>query len=276
MNFRSLMRTYNRLSLPKKVACGVAAFAGVGALIGIPVLSLNPVRPPTVINEDAYYKSQIKDQSLGGENIAPSQPANINTTAPAEIPVDSSQSAQMPVDSSKPAQIPIDSSKPDDLPIDSSKSASISGSNSSLGSNSFGPDTSDIPSNIGENSPRLSRIGTAGNTNNPYSKSMSSSYTPSGSLSANPYNASTTVSSPGNTTLNTRYSLPIPASANSYSLQPSQGNVYTKPNSGADSDSQKNSLPAAGTLSSTTSGASEDSNQPLPTTSAGSSKGGNR
>ena len=271
MNFRSLIRIYNRLSLPKKVASGVAAFAGVGALIGIPVLSLNPVRPPTVINEDAYYKSQIKDQSLSGENVPPSQPANINTTTPAEIPVDSSQSAQMPANSSKPDQMPIDSSQPDDQPLDSSKSASIPGSNSSLGSNSFGPDTSDIPSNIGENSPRLSRIGTA--DNNPYSKSMSSPYTPSGSLSANPYNASTTVSSPGNTTLNTRYSLPIPASANSYSLQPSLGNVYTNPNSGANSDSQRNSLPAAGTLSST-SGASEDSNQPTPTTSAGSANGG--
>lgn len=260
MNFRSLIRIYNRLSLPKKVASGVAAFAGVGALIGIPVLSLNPVRPPTVINEDAYYKSQIKDQSLGGD-IAPSPATtNLNTTSPAEIPIDSSQSAQMPVDSSK--------------------SASIPGSNSSLGNNSFGLDTSDIPSNIGENSPRLSRIGTAGNPNNPYSKSISSSYTPSGSLSANPYNASTTVSSPGGTTLNTRYSLPTPTSANPYSLQPSQGNVYTNPSSGADSGTPTNSVGTTSIPSTSASagggGASEDSNQPTPTTSAGSANGADR
>lgn len=251
MNFRSLTRTYNRFSLPKKVAIGGVAIAGIGALIGIPVLTLNPMRPPTVINEDAYYKSQVTDPSLGGGNTASSPVApNLDTATPADIP-NSSDSAQTPTDSSNSAQTSIDSTK-----------SAIPGSNSNLGSNSFGIDTSDVPSNIGENSPRLSRIGTGGNTQNPYSNSyskrLSNSYTPSGSLSSNPYNASSSLpknySSPGDTSLRTRYSLPIPASSNTYNLQPSPGNVYSNPNTQASTGAGNNSLTESGTPPTSTSG----------------------
>lgn len=266
MNFQSLIRTYNRFSLPKKLATGVAAIAGVGALIGIPVLSLNPVRPPTEINEDAYYKTQVKDQSLAGENIAPSQSnTNLDSTTPTEIPIYPSNSAQ-PIDSNS-AQVP-DSSNSPRVPI-----------NSALGDDSSGLDTSE-PSNIEETS-RASSIGT-GSSTNPYSKPTSGGYAPSGSLSANPYNASSTVSSPGGSTLNTRYSLPIPASANSYNLQPSAGNVYSDPNSQSGSDPGKNSVgttpsvPSTSASAGTLNGASEDFNQPAPTTSADTANRGDR
>ena len=163
MNFRSLTRTYNRFSLPKKLATGGVAIAGIGALISIPVLTLNPMRPPTVINEDAYYKTQVTDPSLGGENTASSPVAPLDTTTPADIPIYSNNSAQTPIDSSNSTQTPVDSSNSAQTPIGSSKSA-IPSLNSDLGSNSFGIDTSDIPSNIGENSPRLSRIGRGGSS----------------------------------------------------------------------------------------------------------------
>jgi hypothetical protein len=151
-----------------------------------------------------------------------------------------------------------------------------------LGGNSSGLDTSE-PSNIEETS-RASSIGT-GSSTNPYSKPLSSGYAPSGSLSANPYNASSTISSPGSSTLSTRYSLPIPTSANSYSLQPSAGNVYSDPNSQPSSDTGQNSLPATGNTpgipstsasAGTLNGGSEDSNQPAPSTSAGTANSGDR
>ena len=287
MNFRSLTRTYNRFSLPKKLATGGVAIAGIGALISIPVLTLNPTRPPTVINEDAYYKSQLQDPSLGGQNTASSPIApNLDTTTPADIPI-SSNSAQTPIDSSNSTQTSIDSHNSAQTPVDSSKSA-IPSLNSDLGSNSLGIDTSDIPSNIGENSPRLSRIGRGGSTQNPYSNSYSkpvtSRYTPNGSLSSNPYNASSRLpknfSSAGDTSLKTRYSLPIPTS-NSYNLQPSPGNVYPNPNTQASTGAGKNSLLQSGTSPTSFSGVSPVApnpvnaqsgsfNQPTPTTGAGS------
>lgn len=292
MNFRSLTRTYNRFSLPKKVATGVVAVAGIGALIGIPVLTLNPMRPPTVINEDAYYKSQVTDPSLGGENTASSPIApNLDTTTPADIPIYSNNSAQSAIDSSNSTQNSIDSSNSAQTPIGSSKSA-IPGSNSNLGSNSFGIDTSDIPSNIGENSPRLSRIGTGRNTQNSYSNSsskpMSNRYTPNGSLSSNPYNASSRLpknySSAGDTRLRTRYSLPIPTS-NSYNHKPSPGNVYSNPNTQASTGAGKNSLTESGTPPTSISGVSPVApnninsqsggfNQPTSTTGTGEAVNG--
>lgn len=278
MNFRSLTRTYNRFSLPKKVATGGVAIAGIGALIGIPVLTLNPMRPPTVINEDAYYKTQVTDPSLGGENTASSPIApNLDTTTPADIPIYSNNSAQTAIDSSNSTQHSIDSSNSAQTPIGSSKSA-IPGSNSNLGSNSFGIDTSDIPSNIGENSPRLSRIGRGGSSQNPYSNSsskpMSNRYTPNGSLSSNPYNASSRLpknySSPGDTSLRTRYSLPIPTSSNTYNLQPSPGNVYSNPNSQASTGAGKNSLLQSGSTPNT----SISGNSPFAPSTVNSQSGG--
>ena len=281
MNFRSLIRTYNRFSLPKKLATGVAAIAGVGALIGIPILSLNPVRPPTEINEDAYYKTQVKDQSLAGENIAPSQSnPNLDTTTPAEISISPSNSAPVPNSSLSSNSSKLDTSEPSSTeeisPVSSigtSSSPSIPQANSSLSGDSSGLDTSE-PSNIDQTS-----RGT-GNTTNPYSKPLSSGYARSGSLSANPYNASSSISSPGGSTLATPYSLPVPkpTSANSYSLQPSAGNVYSSPNS-QPSETGQNSLPATGNTpgipstnapASVLNGASPNLNQPAPTNSAGS------
>lgn len=287
MNFRSLIWTYKRFSLPKKLATGVAAIAGVGALIGIPILSLNPMRPPTEINEDAYYKAQVKDQSLAGQDIAPSQSnTNLDSATPAEIPISSSNSAQVPNSSlgsnSSEPNTSENGSTEETSPassIDTGSSPSVP-NNSALGGNSSGLDTSEN-GNIDQTS-RGSSIGT-GSSTNPYSKPLPSGYAPSGSLSANPYNASGTISSPSGSTLSTRYSLPIPTSANSYNLQPSAGNVYSDPNSQSSSESGQNSLPATGNTpgipstsasAGTLNGASEDFNQPTPTTSAGSANSG--
>ncbi|HEY9778918.1 MAG TPA: hypothetical protein V6D09_02060 [Leptolyngbyaceae cyanobacterium] len=217
MNFRTVTRTYNRLSLPKKVATGVAAIAGVGALIGIPVLTFNPVRPPTVLNEDAYYQSRVSNPSSLEGN-------------------------------SDRAQGNFDSATPADIATDSSKSTNIPGIGE-FGGSAKTFDTSETPSNIGENSPYLSNIaGNASITNNPYSRSSpsrlgSSRYSPPDSLSANVYNAS----SPGSSTLSTPYSLPVPKPATPYSLQPSQGNIYPDLNNKTSPGSQRNSATGIGT-----------------------------
>lgn len=180
--------------MPKKVATGVAAIAGVGALIGIPVLTFNPMRPPSALNEDAYYQSRVSNRGASEGNGAA---ANL--------------------DSASLAEIPINSSNP------------IPGIASQGSVKTF--DTSDTPSNIGENT-QLDPTARSGNPNNPYSKSSpsnlaSSRYSAPDSLSTNPYNAS----NPGGSVIKTPYSLPVPKSATPYSLQPSQGNVYPELNS---------------------------------------------
>lgn len=195
MNFRTLTRTYSRLSTPKKMATGVAAIAGIGALIGIPVLTLNPVRPPSVLNEDALYQSRVSNQSSSGEN---------------------NDSAKGKFDSATPAEIPTDNSIPE------------IGSSNGGGVKKF--DTSDTAGNIDDSPSVYDAAGNA--SSNPYSRSSSRSqgasrYTPPGSLSANPYNAT----SPNSTTLSTPYSLPIPKSATPYSLEPGKGNIYPEMNS---------------------------------------------
>lgn len=286
MNFRSLIWTYKRFSLPKKLATGVAAIAGVGALIGIPLLSLNPMRPPSEINEDAYYKAQVKDQSLGRQNIVPSQSnPNFDSATPAEMPISSSNSSPVPDSGNNSPSVPdsaagenssrldtsengnVDQTSPGSS-IGSGSSPSVSQPNSSLGGTS-GLDTSEN-GNIEQTSP-ASSTGTIGSTNS-YSKPLASGYAPPGSLSANPYNASSTISSPGNSTLSTRYSLPIPSSANSYSLQPSAGNVYSDPNSQSGSNTNQNSLPATGNIPGIPS--TSDSSQATSTTSTGSANNG--
>lgn len=217
MNFRSLTKTYNRLSARNKVVTGVAAIAGIGALIGIPVLTLNPLRPPSVLNEDALYQSRVSSQSSSGAN-------NNNAKA---------------FDSATPAEIPIDSSIP--------------GIASDSGAKTF--DTSDTAGNIDDNSPSLYDAAGNARSNNPYSRSSSRSlgasrYTPSGSLSANPYNAS----SPNSSILSTPYSLPVPKPATPYSLEPGKGNVYPElntkpsPNNSVSGVGASPSIPSRGAI----------------------------
>lgn len=208
MNFRSLTRTYNRLSGRKKMATGVTAIAGIGALIGIPVLTLNPMRPPTVLNEDALYQSRVSNQSSAGEN-------KDNAKA---------------IDSTTPTEIPTDNSIPE-----------IASSDTDV--KRF--DTSDTADSIDDNSPSLDD--TVGNaSSNPYSRSSgrslgASRYTPPSSLSANPYNAT----SPNSSILSTPYSLPVPKPATPYSLEPSKGNIYPELNS---KPSPNNSVSGVGAL----------------------------
>lgn len=223
MNFSSLIRTFNRLSLPKKLAVGLAAIAGGGALICIPLLSLRPPSPSTVLNEDAYYKSQIGDRGSASGNTTPNQ----GGTA-------------------------LDTSNPPNLPPLSSEPANIPGLDSSSKRSSTKIDATDTPSEFSQNSqnslndPAGNALGTDGKIKNSYGGTSGlSRYTSPDSLANSPYK----VSSPDSSSINTPYSLPNPgitsSSANPYSLQPGVGNSFNDLNPFSQSDAGTTNSPNA-------------------------------
>ena len=214
MSLNSLIRSFNHLSVPKKLAASIAAIVGVAALISIPVMSLRPPRQPSVFNEDAYYQHQISEQNPAGKQTISSQTqTSLDTTT-----------------TPNPLTVP-------------NESATIPGVNSPSTRTATGLDTTAIPpggmrenlQSSSNNSAYLGRI------NNPDNKPTTSSYTPSSSFSTNPYN----LSNPGSSYLKTPYSLPIPnsdsSSSNPYSLQPSPGNSYTNPDNQSNSSSYNSS-----------------------------------
>jgi hypothetical protein len=223
MNFSSLIRTFNRLSLPKKLVVGLAAIAGGGALICIPLLSLRPPSPSTVLNEDAYYKSRIGDRSPASGNTTPNQDATA-----------------------------LDTSNPPNLPPLSSEPANIPGLDSSSSESSTTIDATDTPSEFSQNSqnslndPAGNALGTASRRNNlANGKAGVGRYTSPDSLANSPYR----VSSPGSSSINTPYSLPNPgitsSSANPYSLQPGAGNSFNDLNPFSQSDAGTTNSPNA-------------------------------
>ncbi len=216
MSLNSLIRSFNHLSLSKKLAAGMAASVGVAALISIPIMSLRPPRQPSVFNEDAYYQHQISEQNPAGKTISSQAQTSLDTTT-----------------TPNPLTVP-------------NESATIPGVNSpSTGSTGTanGLDTTAIPpggmrENLQDPSNNLGNIGSINNSEN---KPTTSSYTPSSSFLTNPYN----LSNPGSSYLKTPYSLPIPnigsSSSNPYSLQPSPGNSYTNPDNQSNSSSYNSS-----------------------------------
>ncbi len=213
MSLNSLIRSFNHLSLPKKLAAGMAASVGVAALVSIPVMSLRPPRQPSVFNEDAYYQHQISEQNPAGKQTISSQTqTSLDTTT-----------------TPNPLTVP-------------NESATIPGVNSPSTGTATGLDTTAIPTggmreNLQSSSNNPGYLGGS----NPDNQPTTSSYTPPNSFSTNPYK----LSSSDNSYLKTPYSLPIPnigsSSSHPYSLQPSQGNIYTNPSERSSSSSYNSS-----------------------------------
>lgn len=245
MNFRSVIRTFNRLSLPNKVVVGIAAVAGGGALISIPILSLQPIRPPVVVNEDAYYESRINDSKAAEQN----NPPLIDTTTPINIPSlsnsrpapesNSAASGETATgDNAAPTQL---NSSFSGMATDTKPTFSSPSNSSSQTTTGLDTTTTEVPSALSTNTQ-----GSSNNiTGNPYSNGAYSSpalkgYTSSSSWSNNSNNASPSG-------LNTPYSSSNPStSANSYNLQPGQGNTYTNVNPYSQPSPSSNATTAGG------------------------------
>lgn len=216
MALRSYVRTFNRLSLPKKLAAGMTAIVGIGALISIPILSLRPPSTPVVFDEDAYYKSQITDRGSDGENTTPNEAAtNLDTVIPLDLPSLSNTSPSVGEGNSLNSR---------------NESAPIGGGNSSSTGSTPNLDTTDRTNEIADNSqPKAIKPGI---TSNPISPPISR-YTSPDSLSGNPYSQA----NPSTSSLTTPYSLPSPNIGSS-------SNTYTQPSAGSASGISTNTNPS--------------------------------
>ena len=194
MKLHSLTRSFSRLSAPKKLAVAIAAIAGGGVLVSIPILSLRPPSPPTVVNEDAYYRSRVTESSPAEETTAGEAETNLNTTSP-----------------------PTLFSFPD-------QSAPISGLNSPA-TDANKPNTTNTLGGLKDSQTSNTAGNLSESTNNPYSQPQIADYTPKSSLTS-PYSQPQP-----NSSLNTPYSLPSPSissTSSPYSTQPNLGS-YTNP-----------------------------------------------
>ncbi len=216
MTLRSYVRTFNRHSLPKKLAAGMTAIVGIGALISIPILSLRPPSNPVVFNEDAYYKSQITDRGSDEEKTIPNEATtNLDTVIPPDLPSVSNNSPSV---------------GEGNFLNSGNESAPVGGNNSSSTGSTPNLDTTDPTNGIGDNSqPRAIKPGI---TSNPISPPISR-YTSPDSLSGNPYSQA----NPSTGTLTTPYSLPSPNIGSS-------SNTYTQPSAGSPSGISTNTNPS--------------------------------
>lgn len=221
MNFSSLIRTFNRLSLPKKVVAGVAAIAGGVALVSIPLLSMQPPSPPSSFNEEAYYKNRIGDR--------PSSARNSTTTENSINPLDATTTPDLPPLSGSDIDIPgINSSSSGTTTLDG-KTAGTTTVDGTTGESSIKVDATDTPTeDIKQNSSSKAPTENAGVNNpplNPYAGTSGlSRFTSPPSISNSPYKAT-----PGSTTLRTPYSQPNigTSSAQPNSLQPGTANSFS-------------------------------------------------
>lgn len=220
MNFSSLIRTFNRLSIPKKVAAGAAAIAGGVALVSIPLLSMQPPSPPSTFNEEAYYKNRIGGQSSGGNSTSTPKSTALDATTP-----------NLPPLSGSDIDIPGLSSSSSDTTLNNKTNKSSITLDGTTGESSIKLDATDTPTeNIEQNpsskAPTENATGINGRPVNPYAGTSGlSRFTSPPSISNSPYKAT-----PGSTTLRTPYSQPNSignSSAQPNSLQPSAGNTYS-------------------------------------------------
>ena len=194
MKLRSLTRSFSRLSAPKKLAVAIAAIAGGGVLVSIPILSLRPPSLPTVVDEDAYYRSRVTESSPAEETTAGEAETNLNTTSPPNL-----------------------FSFPD-------QSAPISGLNSPA-TDANKPNTTNTLGGLKDSQTSNTAGNLSESTNNPYSQPQIADYTPKSSLTS-PYSQPQP-----NSSLSTPYSLSSPnigSTSNPYSTQPNLGS-YTNP-----------------------------------------------
>lgn len=211
MNLRNLVRTYNYLSPQQKIVMAIAAVLGSGVLLCIPLLSLQPSRPPAVSTGGSVGNPN------GGQN-----PSGENNTEP-------SQAA--PLDTANPIDLPADSSAGTGSGSDSAFGGTSTNSSGGEGSNSL--DTTDpLDERVANQrrSPASSNDSLSNNVDNPYSQSTMGRYQSPTSISNSPYSAS-----PGGSgNLSTAYSRTGSggSSASSSSsrlsnLEPAKGNNFT-------------------------------------------------
>ena len=99
MNLRNLVRTYNYLSPQQKIVMAIAAVLGGGVLLCIPLLSLQPSRPPAVSTGGAVGNPNGGQNPSGENNAEPSQVAPLDTANPIDLPADSSAGTGLGSDS---------------------------------------------------------------------------------------------------------------------------------------------------------------------------------
>jgi hypothetical protein len=211
MNLRNLARTYNYLNPQQKIATAIAAIVGGGVLICIPLLSLQPPRPPVAF-EGRSSKTPIGGQNPSeGDDFAPSSAKPLDTANPVDLFSDSSGIGTVPGS--------------DSLTSSGSSTDALSGENDSTKL-----DTTDTPDERGLNRQRSSASMNdtlSNNTDNPYSQSTISRYNTPASISNSPYSAS-----PGSSGLSTPYSRSSANGLNSSmskssNLEPAKGNNFT-------------------------------------------------
>ena len=219
MNLRNLVRTYNYLSPQQKIVMAIAAVLGGGVLLCIPLLSLQPSRPPAVSTGGAVGNPN------GGQN-----PSGDNT--------ESSQA--QPLDTANPIELPSDSSVGTASGGDSAIGGTNTNSSSDTGSNTL--DTTDpLDERVANQrrSPASLNDSLSNNVDNPYSQSTVGRYQSPASISNSPYSVN-----PGSSNLSTTYSRAAGGSSTSQSssrlsnLEPAKGNDFTylnpfSPNSSA-------------------------------------------
>lgn len=209
MNLRNLTRTYNYLSPRQKIVTAIAAVVGGGVLLCIPLLSLQPTRPPAAVSNAGGAGDPSGGQNSSGEtDLVPSQAKPLDTANPIDLPSDSTTGTATESDSF----------------TSSNSTNSFSGDR---GSNSL--DTTDPVDERVANRQRSSALKDtlSNNIDNPYSQSTVERYQTPASISNSPYSAS------GNGNLSTSYSRAASgsstsqSSSQSFNLEPAKGNDFT-------------------------------------------------